>query len=244
MKTFDDAAEIYGHSENWPYRKHLELPTLKKLLHDIDNAKILDYGCGSGTYSRWLTSQNAKYVVGYDISNGMLDYAGQQEKTESENLLYTSDINNQYHQFFDIVLANHVFPYFKDLESLLAGISNIYHTLIPNGRLVASIINPNFSTIPDYYSPYGFNLVEQAPRENGSLINFSINYPPHNETFTCYYYSQEIITQLLLTAGFKSISWEKTPTAPTVPPENEELFSRYIACPHVIYFTATKLTAQ
>lgn len=48
---FDDLAEFYANFLEAPYRKHLEIPTIKNQLGDLTGLTVLDFGCGPGVLS-------------------------------------------------------------------------------------------------------------------------------------------------------------------------------------------------
>ena len=55
---------------------YVEAPNASRMLGSIEGLRVLDLGCGSGRYTRWLkTSKNAAEVVGVDMSRDMIEHA-------------------------------------------------------------------------------------------------------------------------------------------------------------------------
>ncbi len=100
--------------QGWMYNEHLEMPSMLKLLGDVKNKKILDFGCGTGIYSKLLTKKGA-IVKGFDISPKMLKIA----KIENPFLDLRLGSGNKipFNEKFDIVFASLVMDYFDDSVS-------------------------------------------------------------------------------------------------------------------------------
>ncbi|WP_413741197.1 class I SAM-dependent methyltransferase [Sodalis sp. RH15] len=205
--TFDRYAELYEEAAHWPYRKDLELPALEACLGDITRLKILDFGCGPGFYSRLLKTKGAADVTGYDISEGMLNYARRREEKEQSGITYTSSLEASHKAEFDIVLAIYVFPYAPDAPTLFSMCQAMFDVLKPGGRLITQPIHPQFHPDAEYYRPYGFRLIEQQPRRDGSKVQLHICHPPYDERIDAYYWSQDTLNETLTRSGFKDIAW-------------------------------------
>lgn len=238
MKKFEKLAGIYNDSANWPFRKHIDIPTITPHLGHLETLNILDYGCGTGFISRWLKDEGAKHIVGYDTSLNMLNYAKQRELKDNKGIIYTSSLGN-YVESFDLVLAIYVLPYCSHVKNLLSVMQSMYRVLKPNGRLVALTLNPGFSKNNEYYRPYGFRLIEKEPRHDGSTIHFNICKPPYNETVQAYYYSLNTLETVCLEAGFSHIQYGDIIASPS---EIINQFSAYLQCPHALLMTASKNT--
>jgi len=50
-------------------------PVVLSQLGDVKGKAILDYGCGTGTFSRFLQSKGA-IITGLDVSENMIVYSG------------------------------------------------------------------------------------------------------------------------------------------------------------------------
>ena len=237
MKKFDNLAELYNESLEWPYRKELELPTIKNWLGDTRSLKILDYGCGAGGISRWLANQRCQQVVGYDSSIGMINSAQMHEIKEPLNIEYFSELDDLTHHQFDIVVAIYVLPYATNETHLLSLLKSMYRTLTPQGKIIAITLSPDFSADPDYYLPYGFQLIESKPRHDGSCVDLILYTGQKRYTLTAYYYAMQTLENTFLHAGFIHVS---TLCHSTSSLEKDPSLFHYIQCPHSVIITATK----
>lgn len=234
--TFDDYPELYDTALDWPYRKALELPTLKNLLGNLSQQNIMDFGCGPGVITRWLHSQGVNQVVGFDISTGMLEHARRIESQSPLGIDYISELDESHFEQFDTVLAVYVIPYLTNLKDLLDMFKNIFKTLKPSGRFITLPIHPDFNGEDEYYTPFGFNLIEKEPRSDASKLDLELRMPPHHIDLEAYYWSRETLNRTLLEAGFKNITWPKLESPKDLPPD----LLPYLNAPHVAIIQAFK----
>lgn len=234
--TFDNYPELYDTTLEWPYRKALELPTLKNLLGDLSDKVVIDFGCGSGVITRWLHSQGAKKVVGYDISKGMLEYAHQIENKSPLGIDYISEFDQSNFNQFDVVLAVYVIPYHTNQEDLLNTFKMVFNILKPGGKFIALPAHPEFNSEKDYYSPFGFNLIEKEPRRDASKLTLELRTPPYNDDIEAYYWTRETLNQTLNVSGFKNIEWPKLEIPENLPIELQP----YANAPHAAIIQAVK----
>lgn len=237
MKKFDQITEIYSYSFLWPFRMHVDIPTIKSYLNQSETRTILDYGCGAGFISHWLEKEGEKNIVGFDTSPNMLSLARKNAKKYGLDIIYTSSLDN-YFETFDLALAIYIIPYCKNLDEVRSVVQSIYRVLKPNGRLILLTINPDFSTDSEYYRSYGFRLIEKQPRKDGSSIYFNICIPPYNEIVQAYYYSDSTLGKVILQTGFNYLQYGNMIADH---PETIEPFFNYLQCPHAQLITAVKI---
>ena len=61
---------------------NVEAPSCSRALGNIVGLRVLDLGCGSGRYTRWLkTSQHAGEVIGVDMSEHMIEEVNSNNNT-------------------------------------------------------------------------------------------------------------------------------------------------------------------
>ncbi|MEK9498105.1 class I SAM-dependent methyltransferase [Photorhabdus sp. P32] len=235
--TFDNYAELYEKTLSWPYRKELELPTLERLLGNLSGLNVLDFGCGPGVLSRWLRERGAECIIGHDISEGMLNYARQHEEKDQLGIHYISDINENYNEYFDIILAVYVMPYATNHGGLLAMCETMSRVLKPGGRLITLPIHPDFNAEPEYYRPFGLRLIEESQRADGSPVLLHICQPPYDVYLRAYYWSRQILENTLHLAGFQTVNWK-----PLYAPANTLLsdLSLYAQWPHAAIIECIK----
>ncbi|MEN7982053.1 MAG: class I SAM-dependent methyltransferase [Nanoarchaeota archaeon] len=141
-KKYDLSAEGYHNrrtKENpkgWFYNELLEMPSTLSLLGKIKNKKILDFGCGTGIYAKFLTKKGAK-VKGFDISKEMLNIA--KRENPKLDLKKGSGYKIPFKEKFDIILASLVVHYLKDWDKMFREVGRV---LKKDGFFIFSTENP------------------------------------------------------------------------------------------------------
>ena len=94
-----------------------EWHVLKKMLPDFKGKRVLDLGCGFGWHCQYAVENGAISAVGVDISEKMLETAG--EKNSHEKIRYRrcamEDLDFP-KESFDVVISSLAFHYVKDFE--------------------------------------------------------------------------------------------------------------------------------
>lgn len=146
---FDTLGDFYEKMLEWPLRKNVEAPTVLDLIgENLTGLSVLDFGCGTGTYARWIKNRGASNVTGYDISNGMLEYAKRKALEEHVDLSFTSTILDDMKGQFDILLSVYVMPYASTIAELNQMCKTMHDLLRPGGLIITLPIHPAFSRNP------------------------------------------------------------------------------------------------
>jgi len=112
-RAFDAWAPVYDAQAN-PLLK-VEERHLKPLLPAIPGRKVLDAGCGSGRWLRYLARHKPASLAGIDPSSEMLRAAAGKET--SAELFLASCHNMPFScESFDLILSSFVFSYIDDLS--------------------------------------------------------------------------------------------------------------------------------
>lgn len=118
----------------------IEIPTIRKMLPDLTNKKVLELGCGYGENCEYFLEKGASYVLGTDISNNMISIA--KENIQNKNCEFQilpmediSKINNK----FDIIISSLAIHYVEDFEKLL---NDVYNLLNNDGYFIFSQEHP------------------------------------------------------------------------------------------------------
>lgn len=120
-----------------------EWQTLKALLPDFKNKRVLDLGCGYGWHCQYAAEHGAESVVGVDLSEKMLAVARQKNNFENVTYLHDSiDTVDFETESFDIVLSSLAIHYIEDFTKLA---KNIAKWLTPGGQLIFSVEHPIFT---------------------------------------------------------------------------------------------------
>lgn len=212
QSQFDELADLYEGMAAWPFRRHLEIPNVLAALGDLEGRDILDFGCGNGMYSRWLKERGAQRVVGYDVSDGMLEYARRWELNSPRGISFTSDLTDDLEERFDLVLAVYVLPYATTRDELHDMCAQMARPLRPGGRLVTLPIHPDYDRDPSYYERYGFRLTPIGPDEDGSQVRLDLFEPSNGDnadedTVIAHVWEKPSIDDAMHAAGFQLVQW-------------------------------------
>lgn len=133
---------IASHYASEPIKDQL---LFEKTIADIQrylktDDKLLDFGCGTGTYSIAIADK-VNRVAAIDFSSSMIDFARERGKEAGK-----SNIDFEYMSLFDerlnassydVVLAFNVFHLQEDLDMVL---QRIFQLLSPQGRLICKSV--------------------------------------------------------------------------------------------------------
>lgn len=141
-----------------------EWETLKKLLPDFTNKRVLDLGCGYGWHCIYAMENGAESVTGIDLSEKMLEVA--RRKTSFDQVRYLcmpiEDINFK-NQSFDVVISSLAFHYIQSFEEIARKVNAC---LTEEGTFIFSVEHPVFTAYgsQDWY--YG---------EDGEILHFPVD---------------------------------------------------------------------
>lgn len=139
--AYDAIADEYAADvETNAYNRHLEMPATTSLVPDVERARVLDAGCGTGKYTGWLLDRGAD-VVGVDVSEAMLEHArdefGNRAEFHRGNLAEPLDFGDD--NSFDGILSTLAMGYVEDWRGTFTEFARI---LRPGGFLVFSVMHP------------------------------------------------------------------------------------------------------
>jgi SAM-dependent methyltransferase len=116
---------------------------------DVESKRVLDLGCGHGALSILMAQQGAAKVVGIDLNEHFIDFAGRNtlhRYPEFENVVSFRTIDiAELRDEYDVVVSKDSFEHIDDLEHVL---DVIFRLLAPGGVLASGFG-------PLYYSPFG-----------------------------------------------------------------------------------------
>src|SRR5579859_5698416 len=153
-----------------------EWPAFRALLPNLRDKNVLDLGCGFGWHCRYAREQQARSVVGIDLSEKMIARARES----------TNDAAIEYRQMaiedidfpagaFDVVLSSLALHYIEHFDLVCR---NVHHCLIAGGAFVLSVEHPIFTALATqdwYYGPHDERLhwpVDQHQEEGPRLARF------------------------------------------------------------------------
>jgi len=139
--AYDELAEQYDADlKTDAYNAYLEFPGTSSLIPDVEGARVLDAGCGTGFYTEWLVEEGAE-VVGVDVSEEMLALA--REKVGDDTEFHRADLGEPLDflddDSFDGVVSALVLGYVEDWGAVFEEFARV---LRPGGFLVFSTGHP------------------------------------------------------------------------------------------------------
>lgn len=136
-----------------------EWPAFRAMLPELRGKSVLDLGCGFGWHCRYVREQQARSVVGVDLSEKMIVRA--RESTNDSAIEYRQlaieDINFPAEEF-DVVLSSLALHYVERLDIVCR---KVHHCLASEGMFVLSVEHPIFTALAAqdwYYGPHGERL--------------------------------------------------------------------------------------
>ena len=126
------------------YDKHAQLQKLMadKLASFIPintPEKILEIGCGTGMFTKYLLSLKVKKIFLNDVSSGMIEYMETKLCLPPYSQIIIGNAELLKFQVVDMVAANAVFQWFKDPGEFLKRLNSY---IKPNGKLIFSTFGP------------------------------------------------------------------------------------------------------
>jgi SAM-dependent methyltransferase len=154
QNIYDDPGFFTGYAQLRRSRDGLdgapEWPSLRALLPDMRDKRVVDLGCGYGWFARWASGEGAASVLALDVSGRMLERA--REINTALGIQYNqADLDALVlpEASFDLAYSSLAFHYIADVERAFATIRG---ALVPGGRLVFSTEHPIFMapSAPDW----------------------------------------------------------------------------------------------
>ena len=106
----------------------------------LQDASVLDMGCGDGMFTRWVASQGASKVVGIDLSEEQVASAYAIEKGNPTGITYYArdvmDIKAPEYGEFDVIIAVHLLCYADNPDKLQCMLQAISVCLKKGGRCI------------------------------------------------------------------------------------------------------------
>lgn len=143
---YDSHADVYldkKYQNELVFNDRIEIPAVLSLINShfksLKGIKVLDIGCGLGSYSKTLAKKGAN-VTAIDVSRKMVEItkkecAGLNVKCLCQNILDTDESEDKY----DLVIAGFMLGYFQDLETYFKKFRKL---LAENSIVITSSIHP------------------------------------------------------------------------------------------------------
>lgn len=200
-------AEQYKQAKEQPWRSRIETYSLLKLIGDIRGKKVVDVACGEGYFTRKLRRLGAAEVVGFDVSERMIELAQAQEASDPLGIEYrVADARAVApSQDFDLAVSAWLLVYAHDRAELASMCEGLACWLRPGGRFVTLTTNPDmyfFDRLPDY-GKYGFQMKLADRVFEGAPITWNINLDGPDLEIENYYLPVAAYESAFENAGFR-----------------------------------------
>jgi cyclopropane fatty-acyl-phospholipid synthase-like methyltransferase len=118
----------------------MEKPIILELMGEFTNQRILDLGCGDGTFGREALAKGCQTYLGIEGSSNMVKSARQVLDGTTGKVVHATVEKWSYPtQVFDLVISRLVLHYVKDVDAVFR---QVHETLTDNGRFVFSVEHP------------------------------------------------------------------------------------------------------
>lgn len=170
--SYEDKAEKYADTvDSKPWNAYYERPAVLSLLPTLEDARVLDAGCGSGWYAETMLRRGAN-VTAFDFNSEFVAITrarvGQQARVLQADLARPLDFAQDGE--FDVVVCPLVMHYLKDW---LPALREFHRVLKPQGVLVFSTHHPfadwKWFDKDDYFA---LELLEDAWEDVGKITYF------------------------------------------------------------------------
>ena len=243
MAEYDEIARQYRDSKQLSFRDHIERFTLFLTIGDIRGARVLDFACGDGFYTRLLKQAGAYSAVGVDVSREMILLAKENERKHPLGCQYIQSdaAAYQHDEPVDLVLAAYLLNYAQTREDLVGFCRTCWNSLKPGGRFVGVNDNPFIpSEGPLSYLTYGFDRGFQTfPPREGDVIQYTFPSPDGTSFgFKNYFHKPTTYEQAFREAGYSEFQW--VPVALEPSQQENAYWDVFMDDPPIIGFSATK----
>lgn len=219
---YDDLSAQYSSlASSDPVKKYVQYPGALELLGQVSGEKILDIGCGSGTFSRMLARQGAR-VTGYDPSAKQIAAAKKSEEKKRLGIkYYTSErLPAGQEHLFNQAVSIMVLLYAADKEDLKAIFSDAARALKNKGAFSSVTFNPCYKRLGKAIYRRRFSKTRAGKMQVDFLDQF--NRVDISAQFS--YFSVADFENAASKAGFTKIRWVRLAVAAAGKLELESAF--------------------
>jgi demethylmenaquinone methyltransferase/2-methoxy-6-polyprenyl-1,4-benzoquinol methylase len=178
-----------------------------KFIGEINPKKILDVATGTGDFAFESLSLKPEKVIGYDLSEGMMNYGRMKAaKMKASHIVEFVKGDSEQMNFvtnsFDAITVGFGV---RNFEHLNAGLSEMYRVLKPGGRVaILEASQPSNAIIKSVYGLY-FNYILPMVGKAFSKDARAYTYLP--ESVRAFPQGFEF-TRILENIGFRNVKWQ------------------------------------
>lgn len=125
------------------------------------SGRVLDIGCGPGTYARYLEDRGCE-VVATDQSAGAIEVCRAQGCRDAR-VLDIDDVGPELGEFDAVVCMGNTFGIGAGPDTLPMRLERVRSVLAPNGRIVLALLDPLATTDPAHLAYHARNRAAGRP---------------------------------------------------------------------------------
>jgi len=209
INKFDKISQVFSSTVNQT-KEFVRTPLFLKLIGDVRNKNVADFGCGDGFFTRILAQNFARKVMGVDYSEKMIKTAIEKEKVNPLKITYLlEDVRFlRMKEKFDLISAVYLLDYAESKEDLLKMALTAYHHLNPGGKFCAIVPHPHIQPTKDFEFERKITSLDNKDKfKDGDRLKCEIKKNDKQFEFIFYYWSKDTYNNILSKAGFKDITW-------------------------------------
>ena len=211
----------------------MEEPALLEAIGHIDDADLLDLGCGDGSFAAVALERGARSYLGLDASPSMIDAARRTATGErvSFECMAIEDFDAG-GPAYDVVTARMALHYVADLADALG---RVHRSLHDGGRFVCTVVHP---VITSHDNP------RPGPRSDWTVDRYFDDGPRQRQWFgkevTWYHRTTEQYVRALAAAGFRLETLSECAPAPALLTDHPDELLRRRRVPLILLLGGTK----
>lgn len=229
--------EHAGYNFEAPEFVKQHIPFYEKALQLSKNDKILEAGCGIGSYSREF-ARHGYHIIGMDMSPNFLAEAERITQREDLEIKYVlGDYNEMnFEEQFSVIFFEGSF-FYKSKAGLVSVLKRIHEALMPNGRLY--FVHSNPSMRKKRFPTAGWSEIEKNvfvlqkaewdednQGERVTWLKIDLETQKH---YRCDFFNQHLppdeLKNCLMEAGFTDFHFYKKRRLEDFHPQNDDGFS-------------------
>lgn len=164
-------ANIYIATHSAPHRFLAYRDVSKFISKYVTGLKALDYGCGTGFSSKFL-SQLDFDVIGIDISAEML----QEAKLQFPNINFCSVKSFKSKPIFNLIFSSFVLFELSSKSSITTYLKNVYNLLSENGIFIGITGSEKLYSVKHNWMSFKTNFPENRNLSSGKVVKLLLNH--------------------------------------------------------------------
>jgi SAM-dependent methyltransferase len=203
--VYEDAGRAASYATlEFPNTYYLAFRDLPAILHrHVRGWAALDFGCGAGRSSRFLTRLGFE-VVGADVSAEMVARAREQDPEGDYRLIGEDGLGTLPPAFFDLAVASFTFDNVPTMTQKVALLGGLRRLLRPTGVIVNLVSSPEIYT-HEWASFTTRGFPENRSARSGDTVHIVMTDVPDRRPIEDVLWSHEAYLEAFAAAGLEAI---------------------------------------